>query len=148
MPQCPDCGCDLPSLQSLCPKCYDARYAEVGSPKSPLESIREVRSNPRRQEVIADRIKSQPLWRHVCWAVIGIGLDWRCAFEWFAGKHAFYSETVLDRTILIVLACASAALLIVCLSRRVKLWFASALFLGLSAVVYDLLSVHWTAHLR
>jgi hypothetical protein len=33
MPQCPDCGCDLPSLQSLCPKCYDAKYAALNVAK-------------------------------------------------------------------------------------------------------------------
>jgi hypothetical protein len=148
MPQCPDCGCDLPSFQNLCSKCFDARYAEVGSPKSLLESNREFGSNPRRQQVIKERIETQPWWRQLCWAAIGVGLDWRCAFEWFAGRSAFYSEPVLDRAVLIVLACAGAALLIVCLSRSVRLWFASALFLGLSAVVYDLLSVHWTAHRR
>jgi hypothetical protein len=96
-----------------------------------------------------DIVLASPAWSHqLAWVIIGIGLDWRCAFEWFAGRSPFYSEPVLDRTVLIVLACAGAALLIVCFSRGVKLWFASALFLGLSALVYDLLSVHWTAHRR
>jgi hypothetical protein len=145
MPQCPDCGCDLPSLQSLCQKCYDARYAEVGSPKSFLESIREFGSNPRRQEVIANRIKSQPWWLAWFLAAVGSGLDWRCAFEWFSGKYAFYSETVLDRTILIVLACATVALLAVWVTgarRRDALLF----FSGFSMVLYGLLSNHWTAY--
>jgi hypothetical protein len=145
MPQCPDCGCDLPSFQTLCSKCFDARYAEVGSPKSFLESIWEVGSNPRRQEVIANRIKSQPWWLVWFFAAIGLGLDWRCAFEWFSGKYVFYSETVLDRTILIVLACTTAALLAV--------WFTGArrrdallLFSGFSMALYDMLSNHWTAY--
>ena len=33
MPQCPDCGCDLPSFQNLCSKCYDAQYAALMVPK-------------------------------------------------------------------------------------------------------------------
>lgn len=28
MSRCPDCGCDLPSLQTLCSKCFEARDAE------------------------------------------------------------------------------------------------------------------------
>ncbi len=92
MSRCPDCGCDLPSFQTLCSKCYDARYAEVGRPKSLLESIRPFGLNPRRRQVIGDRISAQPWWRAWCFAVIGLGLDWRCAFEWFAGKSPFYSE--------------------------------------------------------
>ena len=33
MPQCPDCGCDLPSFQNLCSKCYDAQYTALTVPK-------------------------------------------------------------------------------------------------------------------
>jgi hypothetical protein len=33
MPQCPDCGCDLPSFQNLCSKCYDAEYAALNVAK-------------------------------------------------------------------------------------------------------------------
>jgi hypothetical protein len=29
MSRCPDCGCDLPSFQTLCSKCFDARDAEL-----------------------------------------------------------------------------------------------------------------------
>jgi hypothetical protein len=29
MSRCPDCGCDLPSFQTLCTKCFDARDAEL-----------------------------------------------------------------------------------------------------------------------
>jgi hypothetical protein len=148
MSQCPDCGCDLPSFQALCSKCYDARYVEVGRPKSLLESIRGGGSNPRRQQVIEDRIRAQPWWLAWCFAVIGLGLDWRCAFEWFAGKYVFYSEPVLDRTVLIVLACAGVALLAVWVARESRWRVASALFLVFSASLYRLLSNHWTAYRR
>ena len=57
----------------------------------------------------------------------------------------FYSETVLDRTIPIVLACAAVAVLAV--------WFTGArrrdvlvLFSAFSMAVYRLLSNHWTAY--
>jgi hypothetical protein len=87
-------------------------------------------------------------WRQLAWVMIGLGFDWRCAFEWFAGKSSFYSEPVLDRTVLIVLACGGVAFLVVCFSRGVKLWFASALFCAASIFVYTLLSVDWDAHRR
>jgi hypothetical protein len=29
MSRCPDCGCDLPSFQTLCSKCFDARDEEM-----------------------------------------------------------------------------------------------------------------------
>lgn len=148
MSQCPDCGCDLPSFQALCSECYDARYVEVGRPKSLLESIREGGSNLRRQQVIEDRMKAQPWWLAWCFAAIGLGLDWRCAFEWFAGKYVFYSEPVLDRTVLIVLACAGVALVAVWLTREPRWRVASTLFLVFSASLYRSLSNHWTAYRR
>jgi|ERR1700733_8143923 len=30
MSRCPDCGCGLPDSQTLCSRCYNARYAELG----------------------------------------------------------------------------------------------------------------------
>jgi hypothetical protein len=37
MSRCPDCGCDLPSFQTLCSKCFDARDAELRqSSKKPI----------------------------------------------------------------------------------------------------------------
>jgi len=33
MSQCPDCGCDLPGFQTLCEKCYEARYTVMGQPR-------------------------------------------------------------------------------------------------------------------
>ena len=146
MSQCSDCGRDLPSFQTLCSKCYDARYGEVGRPKSLLESIRPFESNPRRRRATEDRINAQPWWQAWCLAVIGLGLDWRCAFEWFAGKNPFYSELVLGRAALIVLACAGVALLAVCVTRG-RRWRVTSTFwfCVVSVVVYNVLSVHWIA---
>jgi hypothetical protein len=148
MSQCPDCGCDLPSFQTLCSKCYDAKYAGVGRPKSILRSIWQFGSNAQRRQVIEDRINAQPWWLAWCFAVIGLGFDWRCAFEWFAGKSPFYSELVLGRTLLIVLACAGVAVLIVWVTRESRWRIASTLFLVFSASLYRLLSNHWTAYRR
>ena len=92
-----------------------------------------------------DTVWVRPWWLQLCWVIIGVGLDWRCAFEWFAGKSSFYSEFVLARTGLIVLVCAGVALLAVCVKR----WrHALPLFFLVSAVVYNILSVHWIAQRR
>jgi len=144
MPQCSDCGCDVPPLQSLCSKCYDARYADLGRPKSILESIWPFGSNSRREQVREDRIKAQPWCLAWTFAAIGLALDWRCAFEWFAGRSSFYSEIVLGRTVLIVLACAGVSLLLVCVVRTAKWRDALLLFSLFSMAVYRILSNHWT----
>ena len=79
--------------------------------------------------------------------IVGVGLDWRCAFEWFAGKTPFYSGMVLGRTVLIVLGCAGASLLAVFVTqtRRRDAWL---FFSAFSMALYDLLSNHWTAYRR
>jgi hypothetical protein len=94
-----------------------------------------------------DTVRAKQSWGlQLCWIVIGLGLDWRCAFEWFAGKSLFYSEPVLGRTVLIVLACAGVALLAVCATRGAKRRDALPLFCLLSGFVYIFLSVGWDAH--
>ena len=148
MSQCPDCGCDLPSFQTLCSKCYDVKYAGVGHPKSILASIWQFGSNPQRRQVIEDRINAQPWWLAWCFAIIGLAFDWRCAFEWFAGKSPFYSELVLGRTLLIVLGCAGVAVLLVWVTRVSRWRVAPTLFLVFSASLYRFLNNHWTAYRR
>src|SRR2546429_6278257 len=39
MPQCSGCRCDLPGFETLCSKCLETRYSELGHPKSFLESV-------------------------------------------------------------------------------------------------------------
>jgi len=147
MSKCRDCGCDLPSLQTVCSRCYDAKYAGVGvgRPNSLLESVRQFGSNPRRRHAIENRIKAQPWWLAWCFAFLGLGLDWRCAFEWFAGKSSFYAAPVLGRNVLIVLACAGVALLVLFVTRELRWRYASPLFCLVSGVVYNILSIHWVA---
>ena len=89
-----------------------------------------------------------PRWLQLCWVIIGLGLDWRCAFEWFAGKSSFYSELVLGRTGLIVLACAGVALLLVSVNPQARWRHALPLFCLFSALAYHFLSVHWDVDRR
>jgi hypothetical protein len=39
MPKCSYCGWDLPGFDSICPKCFDARYADINRRKSLLEIV-------------------------------------------------------------------------------------------------------------
>ena len=84
-------------------------------------------------------------WSVMFWVLVGIGLDWRCAFEAFAEKSPFYSAIVLGRALLIVFGCAGASFLAVALTRtrRRDAWF---LFSAFSMVIYRLLSHHWASH--
>lgn len=148
MLKCPDCGSDLPGFQTLCSKCFDARYATLGRPKSILESIWQFGSNPRREQAREDRIKGQPWWLAWGFAFIGLALDWRCAFEWFAGRSSFYSEIVLGRTVAIVLASAGVSLLLVCLVRAARWRDTLWLFSLFSMMLYRVLSSHWIATRR
>ena len=78
----------------------------------------------------------QPWWLVLCWVMIGLGLDWRYAFEWFSGIYAFYSQAVLRRTGLIVLLCAVAAFILVRVSRGARWRDAGAFFCLVSGTIY------------
>lgn len=78
-----------------------------------------------------------------CFAALGVALDWRCAFQWLGGVSPFYSEIVLGKAILIVLACATAALLAVWVTRS-ESRDALLLFSLFSIAVYGVMSRHWT----
>jgi hypothetical protein len=95
-----------------------------------------------------DTVRVNPSRRFLLFLVIvGVGLDWRCAFEWFAGRTPFYSGMVLGRAVLVVLGCAGASLLAVFVTRT--RWRDAWLFFSaFSMALYDLLSNHWTAYRR
>ena len=92
--------------------------------------------------------KRPPLLLQTCWAVIGVGLDWRLAFEWFAGKSPFFSGIVMDRAVLIVLACASFSVFAVYVTRDARWRQAFPLFCALSGIFYEILSVRWDVQRR
>jgi hypothetical protein len=93
-----------------------------------------------------DTVRPNPSpWFLGFWIVVGVALDWRCAFEAFAEKSPFYSELVVGRAVLIVLACAGTSLLAVWVTRT-RWRDAWLLFSILSIVLYRLLVHHWTAH--
>jgi hypothetical protein len=90
----------------------------------------------------------EPRWSDSAWVAIGLAVDWRCAFEWSAGRSPFYSELVLGRALLIVLACAGVAFLSISMIRPARWRYAFLLFGVFSMAAYRLLSNHWIAARR
>ena len=89
-----------------------------------------------------------PLRLQISWVIIGVSLDWRLAFEWFAGKSPFFSGTVMDLAVLIVLACAVFSVFAVCVTPEARWRRALPLFCALSGMLYAVLSVHWDVQRR
>jgi hypothetical protein len=145
MPQCTDCGCDLPGLETLCSRCYDATYSEIGRSRSLLESMR--RREGRRTIGNQDTAKArQPWWLVLCWAIGGLGFAWDCAFELFSGRYSFCSEPVLRKMGVIVVLCSAVSLLAVFLVRSARLRDAAAVFFLASSQVWFYLTVSWVVH--
>lgn len=90
--------------------------------------------------------RNSPLWIQLCFVLAGMGFDWNCAFEWFAKRHALFSEPVLIRMGGIVVWCAAAAFLIVCVVRRARFRDAAAIFFLLSGEVWFYLTTTWIVH--
>jgi hypothetical protein len=96
-----------------------------------------------------DRVLAPAWWRTLTWIVLGLALDWRCAFEWFVGKNHFYSALVLARTALIVFVCAGVSLLAVRATRATKWQHAwPIVFCLFSGLAYDVLSIYWDVQRR
>ena len=57
--------------------------------------------------------RRQPWWLTWCFGVIGLGLNWRLAFESFGGRNSLYSTSVLSKTGLIVVWVTAIAVLAV-----------------------------------
>ena len=78
----------------------------------------------------------------------GVGVDWYCAFEWFAGRYSLWSGTVFYRMVLIVLSCAAVGFL-ASLTRREK-WqrwqLGVAVFAFASVNVSGNLLLWWVGH--
>jgi len=88
---------------------------------------------------------SQPWGIAWCFAAVGLALDWRCAFQEYGGASPFYSEIVLGKAVLIVLACAGAALVAVYVTKTTSR-DGVLLFSVFSMTVYRMMSHHWAAH--
>ena len=84
----------------------------------------------RRQAIESlDALKAkQPWWLVLCFATVGVGCDWYCAFKWFSGRYSLLSGIVLVRMGLIVLLCTAVASIAVCVVRGARLRDIAAVF--------------------
>ena len=96
-----------------------------------------------------DKLKrEQPWWLVWCFAVVGLALDWRLAFESFGGRNSLYSESVLSKTGIIMVWLAAVAAVAVLVTRAARWRDLAAFFLLFSLFVYGWLSIDWIVHPR
>lgn len=78
----------------------------------------------------------QPWWLVSIWVLLGVLLDWRCAFEWFEARYSYFSVPVLRRAALVAVACAILALMLARLTRA-RLRDAASVFALASLLAYS-----------
>ena len=94
-----------------------------------------------------DTVKErQPWWLVLCWALIGLGFDWHCAFLWFSGRHSIFSTPVLQRMGLIVVVCTAVALLAAFVLRQARWRDAGVFFCLVSGLAYGHSILEWIAN--
>jgi hypothetical protein len=108
MPHCSDCRCDLPNFETLCSKCFEARYSELARPKSLLESMRQYILNPLRLTPKSESKMSPPAAIVGCCA--GVLVCWFGAFAGVGYKHPFFSGVVLSGAFRILVKSAGLSL--------------------------------------
>jgi len=91
---------------------------------------------------VTTRQNRLPDWYIVTYCVvIGVGLDWACAFQWFFRRYAFFSGPVLGATTLIVALYASIGFLVARMMRRD--WRTALLLFGLASWIGGNVAVRW-----
>ena len=112
MPRCSDCNCDLPDFETLCSKCFAARYSELGRPKSFLQSVREYVSSPlglTAEDLLRQEEKATIPVAVACWCG-GLLICWLGG--WIKGdyKYSAFSNEVLSGALTCVLVSIGATL--------------------------------------
>ena len=134
MPRCSDCHCDLPGFETLCSKCLEARYSELGHPKSVLESMQQFASNP--MGITPESERKLHLPAAIAFCCGGVLIYWYGAFAKLGYKCPLFSGAVLSGTFLILVKSAGLSLGISLFLARKNLglyWeIALSLFLGIS----------------
>jgi hypothetical protein len=134
MPQCSYCYCDLPGDETLCSKCFEARYSKLGHPTSLLQSIRQWVSNPLGLTPESERTIRLPAAVFFCFG--GILLCWYGGFARVGYRHSLFSEEVVSGALLILVKSAglSLGLALFMARKNLKLYWEAALvlFLGIS----------------
>ena len=87
-----------------------------------------------------------PVWCFAIWCIVGgLAFDWYCAYEWFAGKHTYFSIPVLGVMGLIVLVCISISIIVVLLTKE-KWIVVVIVFAVASCSLCRVLLSWWGAH--
>ena len=129
MPHCSECGCDLPTFETVCSKCYDARYAGMGRPKHFLESMQQFLANPLRLTA-EDLLQEEKVTLPVALACWGGGL----LICWFGGlaradfKCSASSDEVFSGALICVLISLGATLALARTNGKLHWRIASTVF--------------------
>lgn len=133
MSRCPGCKNDLAPFQTLCSKCYDARYSKIDQRVSLLSSLSAYVSNPLAitQESVSETSLSEAV---VCLA-IGIAACWWGGFAEYGYRPTLFSFPVFSGAFDILLKSAALSLALALLLARKNLRMYWDVALGLFVVV-------------
>jgi len=134
MPRCLDCRRELPSFETLCSKCFEARYSEASHPPPLLRSFGRYVSNP--FGVTHDSKPTMRLPGFVFCCCGGVLLCWYGGFAELGYKYALFSNAVLSAALLILAKswCLSLGLSLFLARKNLSLYWEVALggFLAIS----------------
>jgi hypothetical protein len=141
MPKCLDCRRDLPSLETLCSKCFEARYSKFDRPKSFLESVQQYVSNPWGITPETERGMPYP-WAFACGSAL---ICWYGAFARLGYKCSLLSNAVLVGTFLVIVKSVvlSLGLSLFLARKNLKLYWEVALVLFLTI---SIMYARWAWH--
>jgi hypothetical protein len=133
MPQCPFCGSDLPGVQTLCQKCYDARYAQIARPRSFLESMRQFVSNPLclTEEDLLEESRVSFLVVVAFWCS-GLLICWFGGWARVHYKYSLFSNEVLSGALLCIGISIFMSLVLARTNLRLHWKIASPVFVAIS----------------
>jgi hypothetical protein len=129
MSQCPYCERDLAGFQTLCSKCFEARYSELGRPKSFLESMRQYVSNPlglTAEDFLQEENITIPV-AFACWCG-GLLICWLGGWIKADYKYSAFSDEVLSGALMCVLVSITATLVFARTNLKLHWRMASAVF--------------------
>ena len=129
MPHCSECGCDLPTFETLCSKCYDSRHAGMGRPKHFLESMQQFLSNPLRltaEDLLQEEKVTLPV-ALACWCG-GLLICWFGGLARADFKCSALSDEVLSGALICVLISVGATLALARTNGKLHWRIASTVF--------------------
>jgi hypothetical protein len=108
VPLCSDCRCELPGFETLCSKCFGARYSALGHPKSFLESVRQYVSNP--FGITPEQVPSINFRGVLFCCCAGLLVCWFGGFARVGYRYPVFSHEVFSEAFLVVVKSAVLSL--------------------------------------